>query len=598
MVKARCNDPGCRWALPRTDPNNLRLAQPVPESFRAQLADGSEPEGHSLFCGGVGEGFVDEESGVPDWLFCRESECDECGFRARFPECPTVAGLGNVTCRVLSSAVAYVNWLAANPDAESGDGGPGREKLGEIDQLVEVKLPAPTFLRYLAERMDEWAPHYHVEQHQLKMRAECIRQLSLAPAGERLVILTDWSEKLSLEPNFSATGETYAKVGVLVNVCLFRDASGHVRCETHVGLCEKPTNDVPHTHAVLRKVLQHYTERVDALGAKLGAVDVWSDGGQAHFKLAEAFVYGAHFLRLARELTKNPSCQFTWHYMQAYHGKGPYDAEGGCVKYLIRRQIMLQGFAFDNAYAVYSWASSQRSMLEAKQRKAGTDSRVFKVVARHFYYVSEEELASLQYCTSPRFESFPAEAEDRGAALMKVRDGIYCVRPNPNPGVVPFLCRPANVGFVPDPNTEPRRPLVFTPYEPATLNALANKGTATFTGSWRRYSCFCQCCTHGVGQCTFYGDAPPPPWVPFSVRRSPYPPSKSQKEGFIAQFVDDLADKWQGSLDELIGNAALFIRKRFRRFKTLGEAEGFVKRRVEARRQRQAQGGSESEERE
>ena len=150
-------------------------------------------------------------------------------------------------------------------------------------------------------------------------RRKSIVAAGQAAPGSRLAILLDWSEKLSLEPQNSATAGTYNRIGVLVMVCVFKDARG-VRCETHVGLCEKPINDVPHTHAALQQVTAQFAERGKVLGATLGFVDLWSDGGQSHFKCAEAFAYLSHFVRFVRRCGGDASATVTWNFMQSSHG--------------------------------------------------------------------------------------------------------------------------------------------------------------------------------------------------------------------------------------------------------------------------------------
>lgn len=228
-----------------------------------------------------------------------------------------------MTFRVLDSRRAYVLWM----ETEEGPAPPVR-KTAKVDQLVQVEGSSRVFLRYIAERMDQWIPHWTVEDHQLRVRARNVAAVSAAPAGERLEILIDWSEKLSLEPNNSTTAGKYPKMGLCVAVCVYRgDDNEPAKCETLAGMFEAPTNDVPHTHAFLREILKHFVLRSRSMGRGLQEVNVWSDGGQAHFKCAEALVYLSHLVREFREATDNSSAQLTWNYMQSYHGKGPYDAE-------------------------------------------------------------------------------------------------------------------------------------------------------------------------------------------------------------------------------------------------------------------------------
>jgi hypothetical protein len=157
-----------------------------------------------------------------------------------------------------------------------------------------------------------------VEKHQLEARTKCIEAVAQGAPGSRLAILLDWSEKLSLEPQNSVTAGNYPKIGVLVMVCVYRGKEG-VRCETHVGFCEKPTNDVPHTHAVLQQVVTAFDSRSKELRTNLSFVDLWSDGGQTHFKCAEGFVFLSHFVRFVRQLGDS-AATVTWNFMQSSHG--------------------------------------------------------------------------------------------------------------------------------------------------------------------------------------------------------------------------------------------------------------------------------------
>lgn len=260
----------------------------------------------------------------PPWVACRNSQCSNCGWETRYPACPTIRDMRQlITFRVLGSAAEYVKWM------ETREGkAPAKTKVTKVDQLVEVTAPAKVFLAYLYEQVAEWVPHWTVEDHQLKVRGRSIQAVSRALPGERLDILVDWSEKLGLDPNNSVTGGQYAKVGLIVAVCVYRAGAGEkATAETVAGLCEAPTNDVPHTQTFLRKVLAIFAERSRCMGTSLKHVGVWSDGGQAHFKCAEGFAFSSHLLRELRVLTGNTNATLTWHFMQSYHGKGPYDAE-------------------------------------------------------------------------------------------------------------------------------------------------------------------------------------------------------------------------------------------------------------------------------
>ena len=125
--------------------------------------------------------------------------------------------------------------------------------------------------------MDDWLSHYYFDTHQLRARNAAVEAVASAPAGERLVILTDWAEKLGLVPPSSSTGGTYEQLGLLMNVCIYKDARG-VRVETHAVLADSEVNDVPHTHTGLQKIVAHYANRSKQQKVKLTSISIWSDG--------------------------------------------------------------------------------------------------------------------------------------------------------------------------------------------------------------------------------------------------------------------------------------------------------------------------------
>ena len=89
--------------------------------------------------------------------------------------------------------------------------------------------------------MDDWLSHYYFDTHQLRARNAAVEAVASAPAGERLVILTDWAEKLGLVPPSSSTGGTYEQLGLLMNVCIYKVRHTHTHTHTHTHLqgCER-----------------------------------------------------------------------------------------------------------------------------------------------------------------------------------------------------------------------------------------------------------------------------------------------------------------------------------------------------------------------
>jgi hypothetical protein len=310
-------------------------------------------------------------------------------------------------------------------------------------------------------------------------------------------VLIDWSEKLSLEPNNSGTGTQYKVVGVLVAVCL-RRVGDAVVAETCVGIYDEPNNDVPHTHALLREILDLYASEAKLVGATLRHVNFWSDGGQNHFKSGEALAYLTHLYRFLRQLGGE---HMAWNFMQSYHGKGPYDAEGGVVKYRIRRRILEQGFAFEHALAVFEFASRDNALTKVELVLAGIGrdgsrqggGAVFEILRRRFFHFPESSITS-KWCTSPRF--FTGSAKAKGP--LKNKSHVFCIRPKLNPLVRVMGLLPAALGLT----AEAGGNYVTddTAYAVSTLNYVGDEG---FGGTWRRFSCSCAFCLFLPGGMAF-----------------------------------------------------------------------------------------------
>jgi hypothetical protein len=113
------------------------------------------------------------------------SECEDCGFEAKFPACPSFLAFPEmITFKVLSSKADYVSWLAGGQVGPE----PARKKKGKVDSLVSVVAPPAVFLRVLNELLSEWVKHYAVETHQLLTRNASIAHVARAPVGERLEV--------------------------------------------------------------------------------------------------------------------------------------------------------------------------------------------------------------------------------------------------------------------------------------------------------------------------------------------------------------------------------------------------------------------------
>lgn len=252
--------------------------------------------------------------------------------------------------------------------------------------------------------------------------------------------------------------------------------------------------------------------------------------------------------------------------------------QGGIIKYLIRRRILQQGFAFADAWAVFQWVSSDQSLARATVTPAGIDEgAMFNVSARRFIYISEANVAALRYCSSPFFLS---KATGGNALLSKDKMFAFC--PAPNPPVFAFPCQPAHLGFA---TALGNTTATDTPYQQATLNLVADGAGAhargLFAGLWRTASCACASCLFADGtKCTSRGSHEPVPWVPYKVTRAPRPPGSHGNHAFIARMVDGLIAGSSGPPDAFASELGKFIRERLHRFRSTAAATSWVTKRA------------------
>ena len=358
-----CTDVECPWNKEEAE---FKIPFPFPSRLKNTICDHAElakrysasKRPPALFCSSCkcGDCTTDEEKypespDYPKYLVCRRLNtggapsdiCADCGWGAKYPPCPTLARdptMFTWRCQH-KTAAKYVPGYDSSAQAAP--------KFG-ADSLVPVTSTHQVFLAAHCACMGEFATHIYVCEHQLAARNRAVSLVSAAPPGERVVLLGDWSEKLTLEPDCSATGQTYAKVGLLVILSIHKHTDGSVLCWTHAPLFEDIKNNVENTHLGLTDVVRALVAvRLNPLYVLL-----FSDGGPAHFKNGENCLYGPHLQQFMRLLFQSPALVFEWGFMQSSHGKGPYDAEGGLIKYYVRRAIRFMKRAFKTSLEVHT----------------------------------------------------------------------------------------------------------------------------------------------------------------------------------------------------------------------------------------------------
>ena len=296
----------------------------------------------------------------------------------------------------------------------------------------------------------------------------------------RLVLLIDWSEKLKLTPPASAGCGVYISLGLLPVIAILHRADGQVEVCTHGVLFESDKNDAPHTHAGLLKLLTTY---IAICGRTLAFVDIISDGGKGHFKCKEGLCLACHLQAWLRQHA-HPDTRLTWHFMQSYHGKGPYDAEGGLIKYYIRIEMRLRNRAFTDYVEVVTWLQSCEGLTNPTRTSCNTysQSKKFQITRREFHGVSELSL------------SFSGKADAAkclagyGGSLRGLASSVFFVTFDTFP-VIQAGGTPALPIGVPGVD-------IAVAVPPYTLASVQVSGVR-FTGHWRALTCLCDGCSRG-----------------------------------------------------------------------------------------------------
>ena len=134
---------------------------------------------------------------------------------------------------------------------------------------------------------------------------------------------------------------------------IYKEVDGRTHVETTPGIFESKKHGVLHTHAHLRRLGERYAAKSAKTNSSLRFWHIISDGGRTHFNLADNFRHCQH---LQEEMRHHDGVSevltLYWDLLQSNHGKGPYDAEGGIIKYYVRNFIR-GGGVLTNSEQVY-----------------------------------------------------------------------------------------------------------------------------------------------------------------------------------------------------------------------------------------------------
>ena len=289
---------------------------------------------------------------------------------------------------------------------------------------------------------------------------------------------------------------------------------------------------------------------------------MWTDGGPAHFRNAEALVNNVHLQQLLRILSGNPFARLIWNFMMAYHGKGPYDAEGGLVKYFVRREIRFMQRSFLTVKDVFEFVSNCLKLL-CPDQPTGPGASNHQLEA---FFINERK-CHMVICGDVAFDNTLMEYQ---AAKVDKRlykgptNGIhkvYSLTFDDMPSVIETTL-PDGVLGVPAPLFV--GPLVqgapvpaAVPYAPATLNV---SGRVHFGGKWAGLSCICRRCLQADTSfaCSSLGTSSartraPRVWAPFTVRAAP---SKVRAGPWAASALANLSAEHLTGKDAMITEVA------------------------------------------
>ena len=174
--------------------------------------------------------------------------------------------------------------------------------------------------------------------------------------------------------------------------------------------------------------------------------------------------------------------------MQAYHGKGLYDAEGGLIKYYVRLEMRRRGASLANLLDVVSVLRACTALTTPSLgRYAKGQLSNFTINQRVFHAVGEEDVSFARTQSELSLVKPPAGYTGTLSGSTK----MYCVAFDDFPKIAVGKPGPFQFGVPAAAALPDHRPAALAgPYEAA---AIVCSGVA-FTGRWRKISCLCPAC--------------------------------------------------------------------------------------------------------
>jgi hypothetical protein len=294
-------------------------------------------------------------------ITCINGNCNKCGVTTssllkKFAKC---TGASDPETRITLNG-----WKTVT--LKNGKSGKVRdEKSLKFDEYVEkLKAFLPTYLKH------------HI-QAQLNQEAFDI-DISTVEEDE-CVLLADFQMNLSHTYANTVQSEHWTKTQTTIfPVIAYIKINGIINCISIPVI----SNDILHDNAFVELAIGkaiNYIETTYKITIK--SLTLWSDGCAAQFKNKN------QFLKLSKSARN-----FRHRFFASGHGKGPSDSEGAVVKHCVS-EALRRGMKIYTPLIAYIYMQNNLEVLSNKHKIKGKERKANEVDARHFIYISEEEIS-------------------------------------------------------------------------------------------------------------------------------------------------------------------------------------------------------------
>ena len=245
---------------------------------------------------GSSEAFIEEHLCTVPKEECRQMLCDECPIK-------------NNCVPFVHPSYTLKKWISGN--------------------METLTLTTEQFKTEFKEKMIKFGEHLYLKR--VQSRALKSDKDMLKP-GEVLIqcdFAENYSIKFRVEPMEFHWANTQG-VAIFTAVVYYRQSDNQLVSKSYAVVSDCTKNTTLEMANCISKILTDLINK-DINYSKL--VKIWSDGAGKHFKNR----YVCAFISLFDELF---GVAGEWNFSESYHGKGPMDGVGGCLKHTVYRAIV------------------------------------------------------------------------------------------------------------------------------------------------------------------------------------------------------------------------------------------------------------------